>query len=200
MRNVVCVCLIGIVMLASAGAQSAKITLTWAPATDETTPQSGLAYEVRRSELANINTSAEMEANGTVIAAGLNLSSIEYFLLPGTHWYNVSVKDNAGNKAVYRMVAVTDVLPPVTQAPTIQSQPRDLTVKAGQPATFAVTATGVPAPVFQWRRNGVDIFGATGASLTFTTKKQDNNAKFLVVVRNSAGSVTSRTATLHVRN
>ena len=90
--------------------------------------------------------------------------------------------------------------PTATPAPpTITTQPADTTVSAGQRARFSVTATGTPPLHYQWRKNGVNIAGATKASYTTPpTTVEDNGALFAVTVRNLAGSVTSNNATLTV--
>ena len=83
--------------------------------------------------------------------------------------------------------------------PNITMQPADVTVTSPNAATFNVTATGSPSPTYQWRRDGVNISGATGASYTLDpTAVSDSGAQFDVVVSNSQGSVTSSTATLTV--
>ena len=88
---------------------------------------------------------------------------------------------------------------PITVPPTITDQPEDRQVPAGQMAAFSVTASGSPAPTYQWQRNGVDIPGATGAFYTTpATIAADNGAAFRVRVANSAGSVISRAATLAI--
>jgi xyloglucan-specific exo-beta-1,4-glucanase len=84
-------------------------------------------------------------------------------------------------------------------APVITTQPGAQSVTVGQSATFSVSATGTPAPTWQWRRNGTTIVGATAASYaTPATVAGDNGASFSCVVSNSAGSVTSSSATLSV--
>jgi sugar lactone lactonase YvrE len=87
--------------------------------------------------------------------------------------------------------------PPPIPAPTITQQPNGLTVNAGQPATFTVTAGG--ATGYQWQHNGQSIAGATGASYTLTTATSHNNGDaYAVVASNSGGSVTSSAAALRV--
>jgi hypothetical protein len=86
-----------------------------------------------------------------------------------------------------------------TAAPTITTQPVNATVTVGQAATFSVVASGTPAPTFQWQKNGGSISGATSASYsTPATVAGDSGSLFDVVVTNSAGSVTSSSATLTV--
>lgn len=83
-------------------------------------------------------------------------------------------------------------------APTISTQPQNQSVAPGAAVTFAVAATGQPAPTFQWRKNGANIAGATNATLSLTNVQAADAGTFSVVVTNSAGSVTSNNATLTV--
>jgi glucose/arabinose dehydrogenase len=83
-------------------------------------------------------------------------------------------------------------------APSISSQPANVTVAAGQSASFTVTASGTAPLAYQWQRNGVNIAGATSPTYTLTTAATDNGAAFRAVVSNAAGSVTSNPATLTV--
>ena len=78
-------------------------------------------------------------------------------------------------------------------------QPTSVTVTAGQSATFSVSASGTAPISYQWRRNTANINGATAASYTIpATTTADSGSKFDVVVKNSAGSITSSQATLTV--
>jgi len=89
--------------------------------------------------------------------------------------------------------------PPGSTAPSITTQPTDLTVPVGQTATFQVVANGSTPLTYQWYRNGTAISSATAA--TYTTAPvmtSDNGAKFYVIVGNSEGSTTSNTVTLTV--
>src|SRR5580704_11716097 len=84
-------------------------------------------------------------------------------------------------------------------APSITTQPVNATVTLGQPATFSVGATGNSPLNYQWRKNSVNISGATGSSYTTpSTTSADNGAKFDAVVSNTDGSLTSSAATLTV--
>lgn len=83
-------------------------------------------------------------------------------------------------------------------APEITAQPRNVTVAVNQPATFRVTATGIPAPTYQWRFKGTDIAGATETSYTIPAVTAANVGAYDVVLKNSMGTVTSSAATLTV--
>ena len=111
--------------------------------------------------------------------------------------YTVQVTNAAGN--VTSAAAVLTVSAPVLAAPAITLQPLDVAAQAGNTVSFSVVATGTPAPSYQWRRNGAPIAGATSA--TYTTPSlalADNGASYSVVVSNSQGTVTSRSAALVV--
>jgi hypothetical protein len=84
-------------------------------------------------------------------------------------------------------------------APTFTTQPSDVTVSAGETATFSVAAAGSQPLSFQWQRNGQNINGATSSSYTTpATVVADSGATFRVIVTNSVGSATSSSATLTV--
>jgi len=84
-------------------------------------------------------------------------------------------------------------------APIIVKQPADVTVKSGHRARFHVAASGNRPLTAQWRKNGVDINGATKALyVTPPTTLADDGALFSVVVSNASGSVTSDSAKLTV--
>ena len=89
-------------------------------------------------------------------------------------------------------------------APSITTQPSNLTVVAPAIATFIVTATGTPTPTYQWMQStdGViytNIAGATSASYkTPATTVVNSGTLYECVVTNSAGSVISNAVTLTV--
>ncbi|HEX5218330.1 MAG TPA: pectinesterase family protein [Verrucomicrobiae bacterium] len=82
--------------------------------------------------------------------------------------------------------------------PTITAQPTNKTASAGSAAAFHVAAFGQPAPSFQWRKNGTNMVGATNATLSFASTTLADNGVYSVIVSNSAGTVTSSSATLTV--
>jgi hypothetical protein len=68
----------------------------------------------------------------------------------------------------------------------------------GGSVTFSATATGSPAPTYQWQKNGSPIAGATGSGYTIASVSVADVASYTVVVTNSAGSVTSTAALLNL--
>jgi hypothetical protein len=88
---------------------------------------------------------------------------------------------------------------PSATAPTIGTQPGNVSIVGGNTATFMVTASGTAPLTYQWQKNGTAITGATNASYTTPAEPAtDTGAKFAVVVKNSGGSITSANAILTV--
>ena len=85
----------------------------------------------------------------------------------------------------------------VNVAPAITGQPTNVTVCAGLPAGFCVTATGSPLN-YQWQFNGTNISGATDSCYTLTNVQPSQAGNYSVVVSNSCGRVTSSNAVLTV--
>ncbi len=89
-------------------------------------------------------------------------------------------------------VTVTAIAPAITTQPVTQS------VCAGSNVTFSVTATG-SGLTYQWRKNGVNIPGATGSSHTITGVTTGDAGSYDVIVSSPCGqSATSSAATLTV--
>lgn len=84
------------------------------------------------------------------------------------------------------------------QAPAITDQPDNLTVNAGQSATFQVSATGTPPLSYQWRKGSTNIPGATSSTYSIPSTQVSDAGNYQVVVSNAAGSATSQVATLTV--
>src|SRR5205823_5951872 len=86
----------------------------------------------------------------------------------------------------------------MNSAPAVTSQPVSQAVCSGVPVTFSVAGSGVPAPTFQWRRNGTSIPGATGASYMIASVSAGDAGSYDCVLSNACGSATSNAAVLTV--
>ncbi len=83
-------------------------------------------------------------------------------------------------------------------APSITAQPASQTVNAGQNVSFSVTASGSSPLSYQWLKNGAALGSATNATLNLAAVTASSAGNYSVTVSNSAGAVTSATATLTV--
>ena len=110
--------------------------------------------------------------------------------------YAVSVVNQSGT--VRSRTAQVRVLLP-ERRPEIVFQPESQVAVLGGDVALVVGADGGPLPDrYQWRINGVDIPGAIDAKLKLRDVTAGAAGAYSVVVTNSAGSVTSRAATLTV--
>lgn len=80
--------------------------------------------------------------------------------------------------------------------PGIIQSPQGTTACVGEPAVFTVVATG--GPVYQWRKDGTDIPGATAATYVIAAVTLADTGLYDVVVSNSCGEATSAGASLAV--
>jgi arabinan endo-1,5-alpha-L-arabinosidase len=87
---------------------------------------------------------------------------------------------------------------PVPAIPSIYTQPRAQSAQPSQSVTFSVGVTATPAPTYQWLKDGIAISGATWYAYTIGYATPADAGKYSVVVTNSAGSVTSSSATLTI--
>lgn len=89
-------------------------------------------------------------------------------------------------------------------APSLLVDPQDVTVTAGQSATFTSSATGNPRPTVQWYRvtagpTFTPIAGATSPDLTLPTVTYDRSGEqYIVKYLNASGSANSGIVTLTV--
>ena len=86
----------------------------------------------------------------------------------------------------------------VVGLPTITTHPSNQTITAGGNATFTVAATGDVPLSYQWKKDGVNIPGATSADLIFNPVQASDAGNYTVVVTNAVGNDTSNVATLTV--
>ena len=121
-----------------------------------------------------------------------------------TFGYANAFKTNAGLYSVvitspYGSVTSSNATLTVNLPPTIVVQPVTVEAVAGSNATFTVIAAGDAPLSYQWRFNGVNLAGATGATLTVTNVQAASVGNYSVVVSNPFGTVTSTNATILLR-
>ena len=143
--------------------------------------------------------SYQWSKNGTVISGATTKS------------YTTPATSSANNGAVYAVtvsnaygtVSSSNATLTVISGPTVTTHPTNQTVTEGegQTASFSVVASGTAPITYQWRKNGINISGATSSVYTTpAASSADNGAVYSVVVSNSAGTATSNNATLTVNS
>lgn len=74
--------------------------------------------------------------------------------------------------------------------PQFTSNPGDQSFAGSGPLSFTASATGTPAPTYQWYLNNVPIPGATGATYTIASSSAADVGVYTIVATNSAGSTS----------
>lgn len=138
----------------------------------------------------------QLAANDDVQSGVVRTSTISFDVTAGTTYY-FAVDGWSGE---WGSVALNLTFTPAqtNSAPAITTQPQSQSATVGGAATFAVTATGTPAPTYQWFKNGSAISGATASTLTLNNVQTGDAGNYTVTVTNSVGAVTSNQATLTV--
>ena len=95
-------------------------------------------------------------------------------------------------------LSVQTVQAPVTQAPTISTQPAGQVLTLGQRAVFAVAVSGSAPLSYRWERDGSALQGADGAVLVIDAAGAADAGSYRVTVSNGAGSISSAAAGLVV--
>ena len=83
--------------------------------------------------------------------------------------------------------------------PVFVPPPASQTVTVGATATFTATVLGAPTLSYQWQKDGLDIPGATGLSLSLTNVYYtDGGHQYSLAATNGSGGAVSLPATLMV--
>ncbi len=108
----------------------------------------------------------------------------------------VTVTTPGGTNVASSGASVTITTP---VAPMIGTQPASATVLPGAAVKFEITASGTPAPTYQWFKDAVAISGATTASYGIVSVSAADSGSYACTATNPAGSVTSDAAVLGVK-
>lgn len=104
--------------------------------------------------------------------------------------YHVVVRNASGatpsNPAMLALLA----------APVIEAPPASQVVRPGAEVVFSARHSGATPFTYQWRKNGNDLPGQTGATLTLPAVDASNVGNYSVVVRNRDGHAESANASL----
>jgi pectin methylesterase-like acyl-CoA thioesterase len=130
--------------------------------------------------------------------------------LPGETNFSLTIINAqypADDGAVFSLIASNSVAAvtnsatlTVTVPPVITASPSSLTVTNSAAAAFSVTATGVPAPAYQWFKNAAPIPDATNNTYSIGSTVPSDAGVYSVTVANTAGSASSTNVTLLVNS
>lgn len=83
-------------------------------------------------------------------------------------------------------------------APSFTQTPADVTLLKDQPLVLTAAATGDPAPVYVWRKDGVVLAGVSGPTLQLAHVHPADAGAYTVQALNPKGAVTSAPAVVTV--
>ncbi len=144
-----------------------------------------LSYQWKKDN-ANVSDGGRIQG---ALTQTLTISNVQ----PGDAGSYSAVVKNAAGSATSVAASLAVLVPPA-----ITTQPASQTVSAGATVVFSVTATGTSPLKYQWKRNGIDVPGGTGPTLTINNVSANQAGTYTVAVSNTAGSLTSAPATLTV--
>jgi hypothetical protein len=75
--------------------------------------------------------------------------------------------------------------------PQILSQPRSQITRENDPIILKVAADGIPAPRYQWTKDGRAVPGATDATYRVQSARTTDAGTYQVMIANEAGSIRS---------
>ena len=82
--------------------------------------------------------------------------------------------------------------------PVILNSPNDVRGIVGDAVLLGVTVGGTPPFTYQWKRDGVDIEGATSEELSLDPLSEEDAGSYLVTVSNAEGEASSDAAAVEV--
>ncbi|MEY2878840.1 MAG: hypothetical protein RLZZ15_1220, partial [Verrucomicrobiota bacterium] len=93
-----------------------------------------------------------------------------------------------------------DATRPVTFAPVVVSAPLSTLANVGDNVALTVLASGTGPLIYQWRKEGVPLAGATSSTLALGAVPSAAGGNYTVLVSNALGAATSLPATLTVQS
>jgi hypothetical protein len=185
-------------------ANAAPVQIVEAPANQQATAGAEVSFAALATGSAPPTSQWQSSANGVTWtniagATGATLS------------FSAPVSNNGWEyRDVFTNLSGTATTPPATltvtpaTAPSVTTQPLNLTISSDALATFTSFASGTLTPSVQWQvstdggKSFAPIRGATATTYTLYTVVRDSGFEYEAVFTNAAGSVVSQPATLTV--
>lgn len=134
--------------------------------------------------------------NGTAIAGATEAHfALTHAQAADAGSYSVRITNAGGTVTT---AAATLTVSTIAGAPVLTISPASQNATKGDDVTFTAAANGTAPLTYQWRKSGLNVPGATTATLTLAAVQPTDAGSYTVTVSNGLGSVTSEPATLTV--
>jgi hypothetical protein len=153
--------------------------------------QAGSDAALSVSATGDVPLNYQWQFNGATMIDATNASLTLLSVQPAQAGGYRVVVSNAYGMITSAVATLTVLLPP-----TISQPPASFSVPTNTRVTNCVAATGGPPLTYQWRKNGVNLAGATNACLILPSVQVPDGGTYSVLVANAAGAVLSAPAVL----
>jgi hypothetical protein len=137
--------------------------------------------------------------NGVLVSSGFNAYISKAAIADsGEYSFGGSYTIFQGRLFTFPIGPTTAEIQVLRSAPKLLEQPYGQTLNAGENVVFSAKASGRPPLLYQWRRNGINISGATNSTLNIDQAQNSDAGYYTVYVSNAAGSATSTEALLSI--
>lgn len=189
------------VTLTGLRAFASDYTITTIASTDQGTATGFMDAVITTKTLTN---DLQYLANSPVVYGaglwGLSTASETISAVTGNDRVKIAGATRTGdNRSTLAGILLT-YTPSTTNPPLIEQSPSapSGSLYQGQSFTLSATASGAPTLGFQWRKDNVEIPGATSATYTKTGAMPSDSGSYTVVVTNAYGSATSEAASVTI--
>jgi hypothetical protein len=178
---------VGILLTNSDGAN----LLTWTPfhSLDFTTPITG-----GTSGALDGTAAADQIVFTNILVAGVAVQPAQELFL---RWFLARPSSGSSHGVAIDDLTVSfQTAVPSTNPPVITLQPQSQAAAEGGFAIFSASATGNPAPTYQWQFNETNLPGATSPTLALDNLTTNQAGNYSAMITNIAGVTNSVAATL----
>ena len=187
------------IVVAAAAQTATPPTFTTQPAPQTIT--AGTSLTLTAAAGGTPSPSYQWQKAGVAIAGATNATyTLTSAQVADAGTYTVVATNSAGTLTSNAITVAVIAVSSSDRAPSIARQPVTQTVATGSTVVFNAEVAASPAPAYQWRKNGANIPGATGATLVIAGAKSADAGTYAIVATNAAGSTTSTAASLQLSN
>ncbi len=125
--------------------------------------------------------------------ADIAINLLEDIVIDGSETIILTLSAPTGGLALGSSIVHTITITDNDGAPSITTPPASRFAAVGASTTFSVVATGTPPLTYQWKKNGVNVAGATKADYTLAKVALTSIGNYTVEVKGAISPVATST-------